>query len=130
MNKDKRHIVSTLVSAGVIAAGVYGAYRVLKSFSSYQAGQRISEAEILAEYDVWLADYERRQAKQKRATELAKRKYGHCVVHGEHSEQCQADVTWHGHKNRCMKCNGGVGDKSARWCQSCEDDYDSINSDD
>ena len=133
---DDNDKIALLVKLGILGFVVAGVYELIKNVGSHKAGQRMTEKAILAEADrlhtEWLREEAEKAAQEssRRVNESVQRVYAYCERHGEQSEQCLADSGWHSKENRCMKCNGGVGDSSGRWCQSCQDDYDSINSDD
>jgi hypothetical protein len=118
--------------AATLLLGAAGIGYVAKGIHEANEKKRLDEfvERELAEYHKSLAEEaERREAQEQQRFEV-KRVYAPCQIHGLQSEQCLADSGWHSTRNRCMKCNGGVGDSSDRWCKSCQDDYDTTNSDD
>jgi hypothetical protein len=112
--------------------GAAGIGYVAKSIHEANEKKRLDEfvERELSEYHKTLAlEAERKKVEERRRCEV-NRVYAPCRRHGLNSEQCLADSGWHDSENRCIECNGGIGDSSDRWCQSCQDYYDTINSDD
>ena len=118
--------------AVTVLLGAAGIGYVAKSIHEANEQKRLDEfVELeLAEYHQSLAEEAERKKEESQRRFEERKVYAFSEIHGERCEQCQADSSWHGHENRCMKCNGGIGDSSGRWCKSCQDDYDCINSDD
>jgi hypothetical protein len=110
-NSDEDETILALISLGILAVAGIGLLKVLKSIGSYRTGEVVSTTQATT---LPIPDRERT------------RKYGHCPIHGAESEQCQDDFHYD-KSNRCMECNGGVGDEFDRWCENC--DWDRRNDD-
>jgi hypothetical protein len=122
--KDEQHpILDTLIVGGILYVIGRGAYEILKNIGSYKAGQRISEEEAikLAGNFGTLPDTGRQVREVKRIVLF-------CDKCQKETEQCQSRL-YHTHSpNRCIPCNGGIGDKRNRWCEICDQDcYDNMD---
>jgi hypothetical protein len=106
--------IAFLIGLGVLALAGIGMYKLLKSFDSYQAGEVIPAAQVPSVATSYSSS--------------GNYSYAYCYIHGD-SEQCQATDVWHKSSDRCIECNGGIGDKSGRWCKSCDDDWHHLNDD-
>ena len=108
MSNSDDEAIAFLVGLGVLTLVGIGVYQLLKSIGSDEAGEVIPAARVPSIATTYRS--------------YSNRSYAKCDKHGEHSEQCKASGG-HENSNRCIECNGGIGDSSNRWCKTCEDDW-------